>query len=479
MGDSTCFMQPFSYVSGIPNDAHEENPIHALGQSVSFGRFMSESLSWEKWSTFSSHNKYVEEAERYARPGSVAQKKAFFEAHYKSIAAKKAAALLEKTNTATKHDQDTEIQDDVDQEQVVIANSDAKVENFEAENQIPVEDSVKVESLEQNFGHNCTKIRDFMQKEMEKPLLQDVINNQDEDNAIYKKKQAQFASKSSTQGREFKVPSSPSRLLAKIHPKKETKATPVIKKSSMDTMDRRKSTPKSSQKSMNFTPAKEFNKFASSFMSRVSSTPLRTPKKPPSSTPWSENKSARTPLDAPVSGTKSVRKKWGLFPTENKSRSSNIFSPFTLRTEERAARRKQKLEEKFNSSQTEKLQQQATLKEKAETEFRKLRQSFCFKARPLPEFYKERKTTIDQIKQITVTQQPETPLPEKQTTTPCKSAMKSANHGKMSSIKSIGSKLMLEKKGQNSVRSFMSRAATMVAHENTSPNIQHSQTFSS
>lgn len=73
------------------------NPMHALGESISFGRFMSESLAWEKWSTFS-HNKYVEEAERYARPGSVAQKKAFFEAHYKRIAAKKAAALLEQAN---------------------------------------------------------------------------------------------------------------------------------------------------------------------------------------------------------------------------------------------------------------------------------------------------------------------------------------------------------------------------------------------
>ena len=45
---------------------------------------MSESLAWEKWSTFS-HNKYVEEAERYARPGSVAQKKAFFEAHSRPL----------------------------------------------------------------------------------------------------------------------------------------------------------------------------------------------------------------------------------------------------------------------------------------------------------------------------------------------------------------------------------------------------------
>lgn len=67
--------------------------MHALGQSISFGRFMSESLAWDKWSSFS-QNRYVEEAERFSRPGSVAQKKAFFEAHYKKLAAQKAAALL-------------------------------------------------------------------------------------------------------------------------------------------------------------------------------------------------------------------------------------------------------------------------------------------------------------------------------------------------------------------------------------------------
>jgi len=39
------------------------------------------------------------EAERYSRPGSVAQKKAFFEAHYRKLAAQKAAAaLLEQAN---------------------------------------------------------------------------------------------------------------------------------------------------------------------------------------------------------------------------------------------------------------------------------------------------------------------------------------------------------------------------------------------
>lgn len=64
---------------------------------------MNEPLSWDKWSTFP-HKKYVEEAASYAQPGSVAEKKAFFEAHYKKIAAQKAAAeaaaLLEKENHA-------------------------------------------------------------------------------------------------------------------------------------------------------------------------------------------------------------------------------------------------------------------------------------------------------------------------------------------------------------------------------------------
>lgn len=59
---------------------------------------MSESLAWEKWSAFS-HNRYQEELERFSKPGSVAQKKAYFEAHYKRKAAQKAAAELEEANT--------------------------------------------------------------------------------------------------------------------------------------------------------------------------------------------------------------------------------------------------------------------------------------------------------------------------------------------------------------------------------------------
>ncbi|KAL0385416.1 UNVERIFIED_CONTAM: protein WVD2-like 7 [Sesamum radiatum] len=52
---------------------------------------MSESLDWEKWSAFT-HNRYLEEAEKYSKPGSVAEKKAYFEAHFKR---RRAAKLLE------------------------------------------------------------------------------------------------------------------------------------------------------------------------------------------------------------------------------------------------------------------------------------------------------------------------------------------------------------------------------------------------
>ncbi|XP_077237903.1 neurofilament heavy protein isoform X2 [Tasmannia lanceolata] len=61
-------------------------------ESVSFGRFSGESLSWEKWSSFS-QNKYMEEAEKCSTPGSVAKKAAYFEAHYKKICDQRAELL--------------------------------------------------------------------------------------------------------------------------------------------------------------------------------------------------------------------------------------------------------------------------------------------------------------------------------------------------------------------------------------------------
>lgn len=73
------------------------DPLRALTTSISFGRFMTEPLDWEKWSSFS-HNRTLEDVQKHSRPGAVAEKKAFFEAHYKKIASKKTAKLPQKEN---------------------------------------------------------------------------------------------------------------------------------------------------------------------------------------------------------------------------------------------------------------------------------------------------------------------------------------------------------------------------------------------
>ncbi|KAM7468601.1 hypothetical protein LguiB_016163 [Lonicera macranthoides] len=73
----------------------------SLEVSISFGRFENDhSLSWEKWSSFSP-NKYLEEVEKCSTPGSVAQKKAYFEAHYKKIAARKIEILEQENQMGT------------------------------------------------------------------------------------------------------------------------------------------------------------------------------------------------------------------------------------------------------------------------------------------------------------------------------------------------------------------------------------------
>lgn len=70
--------------------------------SISFGRFDNDALSWEKWSSFS-HNKYLEEVEKCSTPGSVARKKAYFEAHYKNFAARKLEPLDQEKQMGTDH----------------------------------------------------------------------------------------------------------------------------------------------------------------------------------------------------------------------------------------------------------------------------------------------------------------------------------------------------------------------------------------
>ncbi|KAL9680017.1 hypothetical protein QQ045_017889 [Rhodiola kirilowii] len=84
--------------------------LRCLEPSISFGRFENDLLSWEKWSAFS-QNKYLEEVEKCATPGSVAEKKAFFEARNVLIAARKAEMLNKQMEACQESSKENEIQD--------------------------------------------------------------------------------------------------------------------------------------------------------------------------------------------------------------------------------------------------------------------------------------------------------------------------------------------------------------------------------
>ncbi|XP_023550394.1 protein WVD2-like 7 isoform X2 [Cucurbita pepo subsp. pepo] len=490
MADSTCLIQhPFSYTSGFPNESMEGNhPIHALGQSVSFGRFMSESLAWDKWSTFS-HNRYVEEAEKFSRPGSVAQKKAFFEAHYKKIAAQRAAALLEQENAAASSNsvQQTETVDDVGacaplqpampssagvEQHGSCDGSDLKEEKVgsrEVEgadsgiahqvfDEIPqkVEPKIKVEGVDLNGG--LTEVELIRTPQMEKSLPKSSRQNLEHPSTISKKKAATSYPKLPLFNRSSKIPSTPAKPIAPASTPKQ-----VANKHVMESADKRKSTPKSLRMAVNFTPIRELNKLTSTVIRKIErsrvgsntskpakdcSTPLRTPNtalknvphKHPSTTPWSEKK-------------------------RNKSYSPFSFTPFSLRTEERAARRKEKLEEKFNTNESQKkVQLQTKLKEKTETEVIKLHQSSCFKARPLPNFYRERKAQMNN--EVPKTHTPSPKVGRKISPRTGETTM--PHSGYMPPVKSSRS---MNKSVQGKARSPSLRTL-MSAHENTSPNIQ-------
>nr|GEX63953.1 hypothetical protein [Tanacetum cinerariifolium] len=198
--------------------------------------------------------------------------------------------------------------------------------------------------------------------------------------------------RSSSYGRkQSRIPLSPTNY-ASMHPRKENMLTPRTKNSTaMDSIDKRRAAPISLYTLMNSscksnsttarkiestkgtpsahstpqrcaTTAKTPSKVTNKVTSEVNKQPMATPSK-------SANEVYKT------SGTPSVKRSLkSLSAYKNKLQLPTISSPFTLRTEERAARRKQKLEEKFNEKEAQKVQLQTTLKEKAETKFIRLRQ---------------------------------------------------------------------------------------------------------
>ncbi|KAE8691611.1 TPX2 family protein, putative isoform 3 [Hibiscus syriacus] len=208
---------------------------------------------------------------------------------------------------------------------------------------------------------------------MEKPLLKNGKTNQDESEVTCKRRPSHSSSKVSANARTSKVPSSPTKFKASLRPNNGNNLTPRAKKpAAIDISERKRTTPKSSHKSINFSPAKEFSKSTSTIFTKINGSridlsskaskerpkPLRTPSKASisgklkqsSATPWSDIKVKKVLehqlIPQPVSAKQLVENGAFFLKTicsrilsgrRNKSQSPGILASFSLRTEERAA----------------------------------------------------------------------------------------------------------------------------------------------
>ncbi|XWS34652.1 hypothetical protein CRYUN_Cryun21dG0056100 [Craigia yunnanensis] len=308
MGESACLARSLSN-----HEDKEGDPIRALTESVSFGKFMSESLAWEKWSTFS-NNRYLEEVEKFSEPGSVAQKKAYFEAHYKRRAAMRAAALLEQANIVTNDasqmgtinaaladsslktdsaNADTSLamnQQDKGVSDAEVANTadvDAYNLNVERDNMYGTDAERGQAVMEQNVNiENNTRVENSRALENidnhgmilatpDKKIPHKECTDQKNLTSSSKKKRTNSLSKSSTPSRASKLPLHPSKSVASAQARSDT----GVAKFTGNSNDKKKTIPNSLHMSITFASGASKTSKTSLRMAKDSSTSLQTPTK--------------------------------------------------------------------------------------------------------------------------------------------------------------------------------------------------------
>ncbi|KAL0004430.1 hypothetical protein SO802_011991 [Lithocarpus litseifolius] len=541
MGESACLRRSVSHPpSDGSREAKESDPIRCLGESVSFGRYMSESLAWEKWSTFS-HNRYLEEAEKFSKPGSVAQKKAYFEAHYKQKAAERAAALAEEANAAAHNVSESETNDKhhndsfmdselveadsckaVDEPHVEDAPNTAmcysaemnvrnpnveelettKVEAAEAVmvEGVVVEDSALIENIDQ-----IEKAEDHHKivTTQEEKKLNKVAPSREIPASPSKKRQANCSSKLLT--RASKLPVSPSKRMISMPFRNGINSAAECERTAGDLVDKKRLTVKSLHMSINFasrtgktsktTPV--FQEVGSTRSdenlfdtSQDSSTPERTSTrasvnkliKQPSVKLQPEDRRTRTLLNKSISGgitgdgkehSVSMDCSKPSSASGFKARTPTISSPFTFRSEERAAKRKeffQKLEEKINAKEAEKVQPQTRPKEKSHFDIKNLQQSTDFKAKLNEDLNHRSQSLSNPPKKISLTQPRSPNLRRKPVPSPVQDS--SSRPPRIPLVRNGNSKRVTEKFDRTTTYSVTSLPKKN-AHENASPNIQH------
>ncbi|KAL6642466.1 hypothetical protein ACP70R_020647 [Stipagrostis hirtigluma subsp. patula] len=427
----------------IPDHDHRNwkaDMMSALGESVSFGRFLSEPLDWGKWSAFA-HNRYLEEAARQSQPGSVAQRKAFFEAHYarkRKIQADagdgedegglEAAERTDATSSSSSSADSSCMTDEAPREETCVAGGDgdaadcggAAVADVPQQQLEAITDAVASsfsmdgaadkacirqggvqvgeavrgpeEPEKQDFcNHNSVAV-DAVEKQ---PLQEIPIANQDVTDSV-KKRRLHMSSllqkpvKVSSPPSEKKGQSSSVKRRSLLHSAKENTSpsgTGSSKQTATSVPRKRSTTLAALHMSMSFTRCETGN--AASSKRNISTT-------------IAERISQLESASRPVENTQPQEFRP---PTKILSGALSETAPKTPQVDQQRSSHVMRVKEKLFGSTSPSLHQKTSVTKEKEKKLnnepghKESRQSFCFKARPLPNFYRKNKQAKDSSQQ--------------------------------------------------------------------------------